>query len=939
MPYKLGMGYRRKNVVRKKAAAAKQQGESKQQVCHSKSPPSQNKTSTKEGQFDIYVEEQNPSSPALVSEPSSYQVTTEHVVPSVLPFPQPSIHAICNQPPLPDTNTAPNLPQHTTQSVEKNTALIHNPVGVLPQPPLLHPYPNPGTNIPYQLPYQVIRDGVRRCIFPPGWVIQSDDVCTKILYTVTDSKCSTIVAKQVVISSSLQWNVNIYGNDCSNSKALADFPSIITGVSIVLKLIDTVHHCTLCIGNPEEKFDEVANIRNGVFLSIGRMGDVIGYRHDVDLVNRRNEHFQSTLRSKQCLFILDGDKERCNACWVFRNSLFSLLSRDSKRKAVPENIEKTEHSSRAPLCYLTNQELYQRTQNIIKAKRRIDISKSRLCQKLVNSIKEDGVMLDDESACSLKSLAAECEGTVMTECEKGSFQRLFWQQQMKAINCSDKRGMRWHPMFIKWCLNIKLRSSAAYRAMKDSGVVQLPNERTLLDYTHWTKTGAGFSGDVIEQLYREVNYYDLEEHQKYVVLLHDEVKIKADLVYDKSSGELVGFINIGKFNHHLSDFERQMKGEGIEPQIAKYMLVFMVRGITIRLSYPLAHFPTNSINSDFLFKLVWEAVEVLELAGFKVLASTSDGASPNRRFYALHGNVNNDVTYKTMNIFAEDGRDIYFFSDVPHLIKTTRNCWANSGSHSKKRLLWNGEHIVWKTVEELYKADLERGGLFLCHKLKYEHIYLTSFARMKVKYATQVLSTTVANAIELYGRNGNREQLAPTVEFVRMFDKFFDCLNVRSFREGHRKRKPNLMAYESVDDPRLQWLTDDFLGYLTQWSARVDARPNLSKSEKQKMKLSHQTVVGLTMTVKSFVEVTSYLLGVPGITSVLSEKFNQDPLESYFGNHRQMKGGNEAPTVQQFNQNSNSLRMKSSSLLRIKGANVQTIAERCIDDTPLPRRR
>jgi hypothetical protein len=34
-----------------------------------------------------------------------------------------------------------------------------------------------------------------------------------------------------------------------------------------------------------------------------------------------------------------------------------------------------------------------------------------------------------------------------------------------------------------------------------------------------------------------------EEFQKYVVLVMDEMHIREDLVYDKHSGELVGFVN------------------------------------------------------------------------------------------------------------------------------------------------------------------------------------------------------------------------------------------------------------------------------------------------------------------------------------------------------------------------------------------------------------
>lgn len=39
--------------------------------------------------------------------------------------------------------------------------------------------------------------------------------------------------------------------------------------------------------------------------------------------------------------------------------------------------------------------------------------------------------------------------------------------------------------------------------------------------------------------------------------------------------------------------------------------------------------------------------------------------------------------HKVPNPYASDGRDLLFFSDPPHLMKTTRNCW-----NSKARSLW-----------------------------------------------------------------------------------------------------------------------------------------------------------------------------------------------------------------------------------------------------------
>ena len=65
-----------------------------------------------------------------------------------------------------------------------------------------------------------------------------------------------------------------------------------------------------------------------------------------------------------------------------------------------------------------------------------------------------------------------------------------------------------------------------------------------------------------------------------------------------------------------------------------------------------------------------------------MLGVTFDGASVNRRLIKIHL-PKEDFVHKVQNPYASDDRDLLFFSDPPHLMKTTRNCWQ-----SKARYLW-----------------------------------------------------------------------------------------------------------------------------------------------------------------------------------------------------------------------------------------------------------
>lgn len=64
----------------------------------------------------------------------------------------------------------------------------------------------------------------------------------------------------------------------------------------------------------------------------------------------------------------------------------------------------------------------------------------------------------------------------------------------------------------------------------------------------------------------------------------------------------------------------------------------------------------------------------------------------------------------------------------------------------------------------------------------------------------QVMSASVANALQLYGGADATE----TARFVRMVDRFFDIMNVRSLAEAHRVRKPDLLPFTSPQDVRFE---------------------------------------------------------------------------------------------------------------------------------------
>lgn len=81
-------------------------------------------------------------------------------------------------------------------------------------------------------------------------------------------------------------------------------------------------------------------------------------------------------------------------------------------------------------------------------------------------------------------------------------------------------------------------------------------------------------------------------------------------MYDKHSGELVGFVDLDKIGNQLFFIKEELQQEN--HSLAKYLIIVMVRGLTFNLKFPLADFATNGITSDQLFSILWKAVEILE---------------------------------------------------------------------------------------------------------------------------------------------------------------------------------------------------------------------------------------------------------------------------------------------------------------------------------------
>lgn len=664
-----------------------------------------------------------------------------------------------------------------------------------------------------------------------------------------------IVEKKVVISSDFTVNVSV-----------RQFPAKVECMNIegtrLVVFLKQLQQMNVCPGIATPDLQQYAKLPNGQRNQI--------YFQHVTYTNEEVPNCRTTVRSAQCHW-LQKETEPCKPCTHANSLLIKKQERAIANAARPLHINE-------PLSAQSLDKLKASFISERKHCRKVQKELTKFKQTLANKKRTVGVA--EEMHNSLKSVLENS-----TQSQMQPLQKLFWEEQLKAFSCNNKKSMRWHPTMIRLAILIHSRSPAAYETLRKTGVLHLPGNSTLQDYTNVSSPSEGFTSAAVDAI--KAATQDLPDHDRFVVLMHDEMSIQSDLVFDKRTGKLVGFI----------------KSQVEQKQLATHVLVFYVVGVSSNLSASMGYFGTQTATSDRLFPLFWKAVCVLERAcKLKVIASVSDKGTPNQRLYSMHGSDKDTVCYKTKNLYARD-REIFFISDPPHLMKTLRNNLSNSGSNKNSKYLWkNGQHILWQHISNVYQNDCKQQ--LRATKLTAEHVFLTPRSVMNVHLAVQVLSESVGKILQ----NQGGPECQETAKFVLMMDKFFDCMNTRAKNEGMRKKKPNLEPYFDKNDERFDFF-DELLTYLTDWKESIQERVGFSTSEKSRMFLSLQTFKGLYMTLKAFPEAVRYLLS-QGVEFVLSNRFCQDPLERHFGRHRGIGRRSDNPSMWSFGYAENKLRLQ-----------------------------
>ncbi|GBM30909.1 Transposable element P transposase [Araneus ventricosus] len=305
----------------------------------------------------------------------------------------------------------------------------------------------------------------------------------------------------------------------------------------------------------------------------------------------------------------------------------------------------------------------------------------------------------------------------------------------------------------------------------------------------------------------------------------------------------------------------------------------MARGIVKNWKQVLGYYFSSSTDKFSLQKLVLEAMDILQSCQLEVVSIVCDQGPRNQGLFK-EMNVTSEnpyFVYKTKKIFA--------MYDPPHLLKSVRNNLKNHGIYYEDTSMANTTRTAfanWKHIEQLYEMDY-KNELRACRKLTKKHIAVSGLKKMNVKLAAQVLSHSVASALNLYILGHKIEENAKdTMNFVKNTDTLFDTVNSRTLK--HQKKELRAVSKNSCHEE----IWKKMVSWIKTWQIHS------YKGRKSSAPCKN----GWILTLNAFIGICQELLKKNKF--VLTNRFNQDVVENTFSSVRRRGGFRDNPDAYEF---------------------------------------
>ena len=166
-------------------------------------------------------------------------------------------------------------------------------------------------------------------------------------------------------------------------------------------------------------------------------------------------HKRQTIRHVKCSTLISAANEpRCDVCNLHRNVLNVILCR-ARQKNSSISVIKPNSNYRFMDDRQLKRVIFQLRENNRDLKKEILTLKEKVDNLMNSAIEQDKELTSD-----YLQIISDNKPYIDSTMKNNAFLRLFWDEQMKATQCTTSNNIRWHPIIIRWCLYLRHKSSA-----------------------------------------------------------------------------------------------------------------------------------------------------------------------------------------------------------------------------------------------------------------------------------------------------------------------------------------------------------------------------------------------------------------------------------------------------------------------------------------------
>lgn len=486
----------------------------------------------------------------------------------------------------------------------------------------------------------------------------------------------------------------------------------------------------------------------------------------------------------------------------------------------------------------------EKMKQVLEEKAVLEEKNNQLCLQVTNLQAQITTMTTDRQK-EAKAIAVE------------ALQKIFTPGQITVLMSSTKSRVKWSAEDIMSAIFLRALSPKAYKYLRDVKNIPLPCTTTLHNWISDFKVLPGILKDVFNIMSSKGN--NLLITKKLTVLTFDDVYVSNKLDIERKAQKIYG-------PHKTCQF-------------------VMARGLFKNWRQPIYYDFDVTMSHDILLSIIQHLYDI----NYIVITVTCDMGPNNMKLWKdLHIGLdilNNSKDKYTTNIEkkcfvthpADSALKIFFYADVPHLMKLARNNFLDHGFNIK------GIHVDQKCLEEL--LTLNERDLKIANKLSRAHLDVKGSKRQNVKLAVQIFSNTNALAIKWCGENGFLvcKEWKYTSEMLKLFNDWFDIFN-SNFKYG---KCCTSHAY-GIDIERQNEIIMNMDEFMKE--VRVNIRKTLMHFQK-----------GILLCNKSLQEMFSHIQQKYSSESfdikyVFTRRLNQDILENFFSYIRSMGCTYDHPT-------------------------------------------